>query len=108
MSVINVNYKEISREDDIVELHWLDDGTQVFVKNDKQYENGYNLSELTWHKIGYPAYVDGDDGELRWYVNDIRYEMVLIYCKACNFDNETTLYWYLKYGEWLPEYKKEL
>jgi hypothetical protein len=60
------------------------------------------------HYIGGPAVCDTRTDYIMWVVHGVSYSATLEYCKACGFDEETTMVWVLKYGDELPQYHNQL
>lgn len=58
--------------------------------------------EFVCHNIGYPAGTNKNSGRIIWHINGMSYICTRNYCEACGFDEETTMFWLLKYGESLP------
>ncbi len=56
------------------------------------------------HRIGKPAVYYKHINAISWFLYGIGYEMTRPYCEACGMDEETIMYWLLKYGPELPEH----
>ncbi len=86
---------------------FIDDGQIATYYIDKN-SNIWGSYHLHYHRIGGPAWIDLDDGEITWWFNNLLYEDVTDYCEKCGFDSETSMFWILKYGEWLPKNIKDV
>lgn len=99
----DVNDQHANRNADV--LIFEDDADEVYFLGSYETDDYY---ELCYHRIGNYAHHDKDFGEISYWINNICYNNVALYCEACGFDEETTFMWVLKYGERLPVLMEEL
>ena len=59
-----------------------------------------------YHRFGLPAVISGDN--IWWYIHGEYFDCTKSFCMKSNFDDETTMFWLLRYGEFLPLFREEL
>lgn len=91
----------IGIEGDSLELLWGNNILYVYNSN-TEFNKQYDVVAHQWHRIGNPAVIYFNENRVDWWAFNRRFIDTREYCEACGFDEETTVYWMLKYGDELP------
>jgi hypothetical protein len=78
-------------------VYYIDTGIEVFCRSD-----------MCYHRVGGPAWIGNSDGKLFWFHENRMIHFVQPYCEVCGFDEQTTVFWLLRYGNTLPTCRDQL